>query len=253
MKKITICVLVSILFVLLPFLSQGFRDDGLKETPDKTIRGKLFVKTDPKNSRVRILNIKPKFYQGMVLDSGSYHVEVSKQGYEPTKMWINLEAGEAKRLEIKLERRDAKQKARKEAAEKKAAEVETQRIKNELNKAPTAPATNEIKAIRPEFAARDVAKVIFELNGPFHPQTMVIEGKKPRVVCDFPDADLASDIGGSIEVNNGIVEKIRTGIHKRPKFKVRVVLDLVPERNYEIGQFFFEKENYYVLVIKAKE
>jgi SH3-like domain-containing protein len=118
-------------------------------------------------------------------------------------------------------------------------------------KAP-ARANKEIKAIRPEIAAKDVAKVIFELNGPFPPQTMIVEGEKPRVVCDFFDAGLAPDIGYSIEVSNGIVEKIRTGIHKSPKFKVRVVLDLIPDRNYEVDQFFFEKENYYVLVVKAK-
>ncbi len=117
----------------------------------------------------------------------------------------------------------------------------------------TARATREIKAIRPEVAAKDVVKVIFELNGPFPPQTMIVEGKKPRIVCDFFDTGLASDIGDRIEVNNGIVEKIRTGIHEWPKSKVRVVLDLVPERNYEVDQFFFEKENYYVLVVKAKE
>jgi hypothetical protein len=113
--------------------------------------------------------------------------------------------------------------------------------------------TREIMAIRAEVASKDVAKVIFELNGPFPPQTMIVEGEKPRVVCDFFDVGLASDIGDSIEVNNGIIEKIRTGMHKWPKFKVRVVLDLVPERNYEIDQFFFEKENYYILVVKAKE
>lgn len=117
----------------------------------------------------------------------------------------------------------------------------------------TARATREIKAIRSEVAAKDVAKVIFELNGPFPPQIMIVEGEKPRVVCDFFDAGLASDIGDSIEVNNGIVEKIRTGMHKWPKFKVRVVLDLVPERNYEVDQIFFEKENHFVLVVKAKE
>jgi len=85
------------------------------------------------------------------------------------------------------------------------------------------------------------------------PQTMIVEGEKPRVVCDFFDAGLASDIGDSIEVNSGIVEKIRTGMHKWPKFKVRVVLDLMPGRNYEVDKIFFEKENYYVLVVKAKE
>ena len=68
----------------------------------QTKRGKLFVKTDQKNSRVRILNIKPKFYQGMVLDPGRYHVEVSNPDYKTKKIWVKLEAGENKRLEIKL-------------------------------------------------------------------------------------------------------------------------------------------------------
>lgn len=117
----------------------------------------------------------------------------------------------------------------------------------------TARATKEIKAIRPEVATKDVVKVFFELNGPFPPQIMIVEGEKPRVVCDFFDAGLASDIGDSMEVNNGVVEKIRTGMHKWPRSKVRVVLDLVPERNYEIEKSFFEKENYYLLVVKAKE
>jgi len=114
-------------------------------------------------------------------------------------------------------------------------------------------ATREIKAIRPEVAAKDVAKVIFELNGPFPLQTMIVEGEKPRVVCDFFDAGLASEIGDIIEVNDGIVEKIRTGLHKWPKSKVRVVLDLVPGRNYEVDKIFLDKQNYYVLVVKAKE
>jgi len=113
--------------------------------------------------------------------------------------------------------------------------------------------TMEVRAIRSEVAAKGVVKVVFELNGHFPPQTMIVEGKKPRVVCDFFDAGLASDIGDSIEVNNDIIEKIRTGVHKWPKFKVRVVLDLVPERNYEVDQIFFEKENYFVLEVKAKE
>jgi len=58
------------------------RGDGLKVNHDKALKGKLFVKTDPKDARVRILNIKPKFYQGMDLNSGSYHVEVS------ARVWV---------------------------------------------------------------------------------------------------------------------------------------------------------------------
>jgi len=79
------------------------QDDGLKEISGKTIIGGLFVKTDPKDSRVRILNIKPSFYQGMELGHGRYHVEVSKTDYKTKKMWVELKAGEDKRLEVKLE------------------------------------------------------------------------------------------------------------------------------------------------------
>ena len=69
--------------------------------------GKLFVDTVPSNARVRILNIGPKFFQGMELDPGSYHVETSKQGYETQKKWVSLKAGENKRLDVRLEQLQA--------------------------------------------------------------------------------------------------------------------------------------------------
>jgi formylglycine-generating enzyme required for sulfatase activity len=64
--------------------------------------GRLFVKTDPEGARVRILNIGPRFHQGMELDSGSYHVEVSAAGHETMKQWIKLEFGEDKTINIQL-------------------------------------------------------------------------------------------------------------------------------------------------------
>lgn len=65
--------------------------------------GKLFVDTTPTGARVRILNIRPVFHQGMELGPGSYHVEVSKQGYTTDRKWVNLKSGEEKRLEFRLE------------------------------------------------------------------------------------------------------------------------------------------------------
>lgn len=65
--------------------------------------GKLFVDTTPPGSRIRILNIGPKFYQGMELKPGRYHVETFKQGYETKKMWVQLDAEEDKKVEIRLE------------------------------------------------------------------------------------------------------------------------------------------------------
>ena len=68
---------------------------------------KLFVNTDPPESRIKILNIKPKFYQGMELKPGRYHVEASKQGYQTKKMWVRLDAGEDKKVAVNLEQLQA--------------------------------------------------------------------------------------------------------------------------------------------------
>ena len=66
-----------------------------KETPikeekelDNTYRLKVNA---PKNSRVRILNIKPKYHDGIELDHGKYLIEVTKQGYQKYKKWIVLD------------------------------------------------------------------------------------------------------------------------------------------------------------------
>ena len=73
----------------------------------KAKEGQLFIKSEPVKTRIRILNIEPKFYQGMELKPGGYHVEVSKPGYRTKKMWVNLGAGEDKEVVVKLERLQA--------------------------------------------------------------------------------------------------------------------------------------------------
>ena len=73
--------------------------DLSKKAPRK---GSLYVETDPSDARVRILNISPAFYQGMELESGRYHLEISASGYEPKTLWVSLDAGKDKRLDIHL-------------------------------------------------------------------------------------------------------------------------------------------------------
>jgi tetratricopeptide (TPR) repeat protein len=72
-----------------------------KEQGTRT-NGKLFVVTEPKDARVRVLNIKPRFYQGMDLDPGEYHIEISASGYKTKKGWVELTAGEDKSISIQL-------------------------------------------------------------------------------------------------------------------------------------------------------
>jgi formylglycine-generating enzyme required for sulfatase activity len=72
--------------------------------PKVPLKGRLYVDTQPDNARVRILNIGPAFNQGMPLDAGRYHMEVSANGYETQKMWVSLTAGQDKTLDIRLKR-----------------------------------------------------------------------------------------------------------------------------------------------------
>jgi uncharacterized membrane protein YhaH (DUF805 family) len=51
----------------------------------------LTINTVPSNATVRILNIKPKYYDGIKLKKGKYHIAVTKDGYQPLKRWISLE------------------------------------------------------------------------------------------------------------------------------------------------------------------
>lgn len=66
-------------------------------------KARLYVDTEPSNATVRILNIGPRFYQGIEMDPGRYHVEVSAEGYETEKEWVDLAAGEDERLSVRLE------------------------------------------------------------------------------------------------------------------------------------------------------
>jgi len=59
------------------------------ESTQQTDAYHLRVLTQPA-AKVRILNIKPKYTEGMLLEKGNYLIEVSKKGYEKYKKWITL-------------------------------------------------------------------------------------------------------------------------------------------------------------------
>ncbi len=65
-------------------------------------KGGLYVNTEPEEAFIRILNIKEKFFQGMELERGSYHVEVAAEGYETERRWIELVADNEEPLKFEL-------------------------------------------------------------------------------------------------------------------------------------------------------
>lgn len=90
--------------------------------------------------------------------------------------------------------------------------------------------------------------VLFRLNDFFPPSVSAIEKENPRVLCDFMDMKLVKGVQEDIVANGKYVERIRAEIHQNPD-KIQVVLDLSPDRDYDLQQVFFKNDNLFVLIV----
>jgi hypothetical protein len=94
--------------------------------------------------------------------------------------------------------------------------------------------------------------VLFKLNG-FHPPTVFgIEKGDPKVVCDFPNARLEENVREVIRCDGKFVESIRVTKQTKPN-KIRAVLNLVPNKNYDLQQVFFKEDNLFVIIVNAQD
>lgn len=92
--------------------------------------------------------------------------------------------------------------------------------------------------------------VVFKLNG-FHPPAVHgVEEGIPRVICDFNNTKLVGSTKNVIKTDGKFVKVIRTSKTKKPE-KVRVVIDLEPNRSYDLQQVFFKEDNLFVLIVNA--
>lgn len=90
--------------------------------------------------------------------------------------------------------------------------------------------------------------VLFKLNDFYPPIVFGLEKGDPRVVCDFLGTTLSKDVKKVINSNGKFVRRIRLAKHKNPD-KIRVVLDLTPNSNYDLQQVFFKEDNLFVIII----
>ena len=107
-----------------------------------------------------------------------------------------------------------------------------------------------LKGIEFKSISATEERVLFKLNGAYHPEVFGIEGENPRVVCDFPDMRVDDKtVKSLIDTNGKYVRNIRVGLHSTPTLKVRVVLDLTPANDYDIEQMLYKEENLFVIAI----
>ena len=110
----------------------------------------------------------------------------------------------------------------------------------------------ELREIRFEKGKDGEERVLFVLNDDHPPKSFAIEGKNPRLVCDFFGVRLNKKVKNLIKVDGRLIKAIRVGIHLSPTPKIRVVLDLRPDQDYEILQAFFVDRNIYAVVLRVK-
>jgi len=92
--------------------------------------------------------------------------------------------------------------------------------------------------------------VQFSLSDFHPPKVFGIEEGVPRVVCDFPTTKVSKKLPREIKVNGRWVKTIRIGSHNNPD-RVRVVIDLAPNNNYDLQQVFFTEENLFVIIVNT--
>ena len=125
--------------------------------------------------------------------------------------------------------------------------------KPELEKKAEKPKT--VKAITPQLleisfddSSNRGEMVLFHLNDFYPPTVSALEKGRPRVQCDFMEMGLGDAVQENIFANGKYVERIRTTKHKTPD-KVQVILDLAPDRDYDLQQVFFKNDNLFVLIV----
>jgi hypothetical protein len=97
-------------------------------------------------------------------------------------------------------------------------------------------------------SSRKGEMVLFHLTD-FHPPAVsAVEKDNPMVMCDFMGMDLGKGVEEIILANGKYVERIATTKHSNPD-KIRVTLNLLASRDYDLQQVFFKKDNLFVLII----
>lgn len=94
-------------------------------------------------------------------------------------------------------------------------------------------------------------KVLIYSKTPFTARLFALEGEKPRIAIDIPNAQPLKRDLKSIEVKGEFIKEVRTHYHQ-DRGTLRVVLDLYPDVNYKVNQSYYEAENIYMIEVEKE-
>jgi CHAT domain-containing protein/tetratricopeptide (TPR) repeat protein len=84
MKTVKTLILILILFSSLPLTPIWV------QCAEDNPKYHLTVNVTPSDSRIRIMNIRPKYRPGIALKPGKYDIEVTRSGYESKRWWVEI-------------------------------------------------------------------------------------------------------------------------------------------------------------------
>lgn len=101
-----------------------------------------------------------------------------------------------------------------------------------------------VEGVSFQVAKDRTEKVSIKLNGPCVPKIYTMNAdNKPRLVIDLAGAGSAASVKPVVKGGDTLVKNIRIGVHPEPSAKVRIVLDLHPDRAYTYTKDFLKQEN----------
>jgi hypothetical protein len=128
--------------------------------------------------------------------------------------------------------------------------AEKQVVPASLSGAPAVPPAGKPRVLNISFddSSAKGEMVLFHLSGFYPPTVSAVEKDNPRVFCDFLGMEIDKGVEEVITAKGKFVERISTAKPSSPE-KVRVVLHLVPNRDYDLQQVFFKNDNLFVLIV----
>ncbi len=108
----------------------------------------------------------------------------------------------------------------------------------------------EITDIRVEMVSEEEEQVIFSLTDFFTPETFVVTGDNPKVICDFSDATIGEDVNRLIPVEGRLIREVRIEPRRESESGIRTTISLMADKNYQVQQVFHKQDQLYVLIVK---
>ncbi len=92
--------------------------------------------------------------------------------------------------------------------------------------------------------------VLFKLNGFYPPTVSGEEEGTPSVICDFAGTRLGDKVVKEQATHGEYVERVSVK-QLNDSDLIRVTLELVPNKNYDLQQVFFKEDNLFVIIVNS--